>query len=217
VAAVIRDELPEPFSKVFHHYVGHLWRNGGNFLTNSVLKCFDADVYKPCPWGIPTGKNRRGSNRASARATRYRLVRRRVDLGIFLLKFPPANDELFGLWPSPAGTKSPLNHQIPSIWAGRSSVTFHNTDQRLQSRSHHLPRNSKVPLHLNGTQHTRQWLEGCAEVFVEGHGGYCLPNTENFACSRPKRIRNALCVAVTESLFLTFRHLMSSIVDVPHR
>ena len=32
VAAVIHDELPKPFSKVFHHYVGHLWGNGGNFL-----------------------------------------------------------------------------------------------------------------------------------------------------------------------------------------
>ena len=41
VAAVIRDALPKPFSKVFHHYVGHLWGNGGNFLTNSVLKCFE--------------------------------------------------------------------------------------------------------------------------------------------------------------------------------
>ena len=41
VAAVIRDELPKPFSTVFHHYVGHLWGNGGNFLTNSVLKCFE--------------------------------------------------------------------------------------------------------------------------------------------------------------------------------
>jgi len=41
VAVVIRDALPKPFSKVFHHYVGHLWGNGGNFLTNSVLKCFE--------------------------------------------------------------------------------------------------------------------------------------------------------------------------------
>ena len=41
VAAVIRDALHKPFSKVFHHYVGHLWGNGGNFLTNSVLKCFE--------------------------------------------------------------------------------------------------------------------------------------------------------------------------------
>ena len=41
VAAVIRDALPKPFSKVFHHYVGHLWGNGGNFLMNSVLKCFE--------------------------------------------------------------------------------------------------------------------------------------------------------------------------------
>ena len=40
VAAVIHDVLPKPFSKVFHHYVGHLRGNGGNFLTNSVLKCF---------------------------------------------------------------------------------------------------------------------------------------------------------------------------------
>jgi len=39
VAAVIRDALPKPFSTVFQHYVGHLWGNGGNFLTNSVLKC----------------------------------------------------------------------------------------------------------------------------------------------------------------------------------
>ena len=31
VVAVIRDELPKPFSKVFHHYVGHLWGNGENF------------------------------------------------------------------------------------------------------------------------------------------------------------------------------------------
>jgi len=41
VAAVIRDALPKPFSKVFHHYVGHLWGNGGNFLKNSVLMCFE--------------------------------------------------------------------------------------------------------------------------------------------------------------------------------
>ena len=41
VAAVIRDALPKPFSKVFDHYVGHLWGNGGNFLTNNVLKCFE--------------------------------------------------------------------------------------------------------------------------------------------------------------------------------
>ena len=41
MAAVIRDALPEPLSKVFHHYVGRLWGNGGNFLTNSVLKCFE--------------------------------------------------------------------------------------------------------------------------------------------------------------------------------
>ena len=40
VAAVICDALPKLFSKVFHHYVGHLWRNGGNFPMNSVLKCF---------------------------------------------------------------------------------------------------------------------------------------------------------------------------------
>jgi len=41
VAAVIRDALPKPFSKIFHHCVGHLWGNGGNFLTNSILKCFE--------------------------------------------------------------------------------------------------------------------------------------------------------------------------------
>ena len=41
VAAIIRDALPKPFSRVFHHYVGHLWGNGGNFLTNSVRKCFE--------------------------------------------------------------------------------------------------------------------------------------------------------------------------------
>ena len=41
VAAVIRDALPKPFSKVFHHYVGHLWGNDGNVLTNTVLKCFE--------------------------------------------------------------------------------------------------------------------------------------------------------------------------------
>ena len=41
MAAVIRDALPKPFSKVFHHYVGYLWANGGNFLANSVLKCFE--------------------------------------------------------------------------------------------------------------------------------------------------------------------------------
>jgi len=41
VAAVIRDELSKPFSKVYHHYVGHLWGNAGNFLTDSVLKCFE--------------------------------------------------------------------------------------------------------------------------------------------------------------------------------
>jgi hypothetical protein len=27
--------------KVFHHSDGHLWGNGGNFLANSVLKCFE--------------------------------------------------------------------------------------------------------------------------------------------------------------------------------
>jgi len=41
VAAIIRDALPKPFCKVFRHSVGHLWGNGGNFLTNSVLKCFE--------------------------------------------------------------------------------------------------------------------------------------------------------------------------------
>jgi hypothetical protein len=41
VAAVIRDELPKPFSKDFHHSVGHVRGNTGNFLTNSVLKCFE--------------------------------------------------------------------------------------------------------------------------------------------------------------------------------
>jgi len=41
LAAVIRYALPKPFSKVFHHYVGHLWGNGGNFLTNSFLKCLE--------------------------------------------------------------------------------------------------------------------------------------------------------------------------------
>jgi len=41
VAAVIRDALPKPFSKVFHHYVGHRWGNGSNFLTSSILKCFE--------------------------------------------------------------------------------------------------------------------------------------------------------------------------------
>jgi hypothetical protein len=41
VAAVIRDALPKPFSKIFHHYLGHLLGIGGNFLTNSVLKCFE--------------------------------------------------------------------------------------------------------------------------------------------------------------------------------
>ena len=41
MAAVIRDVLPKPSSKVLHHYVGQLWANGGNFLTNSVLKCFE--------------------------------------------------------------------------------------------------------------------------------------------------------------------------------
>jgi len=41
VAAVIRDVLTKPFSKVFHHYVCHLWGNGVNFLTKSVLKCFE--------------------------------------------------------------------------------------------------------------------------------------------------------------------------------
>ena len=30
VVAVIRDALLKPFSKVFHHYVGHLWGNGGS-------------------------------------------------------------------------------------------------------------------------------------------------------------------------------------------
>jgi len=49
------------------------------------------------------------------------------DLRTFLSKFP-ANDEQCGLWPRPAETKSPLNHQIPPIWAGGSSLTFHNTD-----------------------------------------------------------------------------------------
>ena len=41
VAAVIPDALPKPFFKVFHHYVGHLLGNGGYFLTNSILKCFE--------------------------------------------------------------------------------------------------------------------------------------------------------------------------------
>ena len=41
VAAVIHDALPKLFPKVFHHYVGHLWGNGGNFLMNSILKCFE--------------------------------------------------------------------------------------------------------------------------------------------------------------------------------
>ena len=41
VAAIIRDVLLKPFSKVFHHYVDHLWGNGSNFLMNSVLKCFE--------------------------------------------------------------------------------------------------------------------------------------------------------------------------------
>ena len=41
MAAVIHDALPKPFSKVFHRSVGHLWGNGGNFLTNSVLKCYE--------------------------------------------------------------------------------------------------------------------------------------------------------------------------------
>ena len=41
VAAVICDALLKPFSKVFQHYVGHLLGNGGNFLTNSILKCFE--------------------------------------------------------------------------------------------------------------------------------------------------------------------------------
>ena len=41
LAAVIRDALPKRFSKVFHHFVGHLWRSGDNFPTNSLLKCFE--------------------------------------------------------------------------------------------------------------------------------------------------------------------------------
>ena len=41
VVAVVRDALPKLFSKVFHHYVGHLWGKGGNFLTNSILKGFE--------------------------------------------------------------------------------------------------------------------------------------------------------------------------------
>ena len=41
VLAVICDALPKLFSEVFHHYVGHLWENGGSFLTNRVLKCFE--------------------------------------------------------------------------------------------------------------------------------------------------------------------------------
>ena len=41
VAAVIHDALPKPFSQVFHHYVGHLWRNGSKFFTKSVLKWFE--------------------------------------------------------------------------------------------------------------------------------------------------------------------------------
>jgi len=28
VAAFIRDAKPKPFSKVFHHFVGHFWGNG---------------------------------------------------------------------------------------------------------------------------------------------------------------------------------------------
>jgi hypothetical protein len=90
----------------------------------------------------------------NARATRYRLVRRQVDLETFLSKFS-VNDEQCGLWARPAETKSPLN-QIPPIWAGGISLTFHNNDYSLQLRSHHLPRKNKVPLHLNGTQRTRQ-------------------------------------------------------------
>ena len=129
VVAVIRDALPKPFSKVFHHYAGHLWRNGGNLRIASLssLRVWGHCVYKPRSWGIPTGKNHRGSNRVSTRATRYRLARRRVVLGTYLSKFP-ANDEQCGLWPRPAKTESPLNHQIPPIWAGGSSLTFHNTD-----------------------------------------------------------------------------------------
>jgi hypothetical protein len=41
VAAVIRGALPKLFCKVFRHCVGHLWGNGGNFLMNSILKCFE--------------------------------------------------------------------------------------------------------------------------------------------------------------------------------
>ena len=79
VAIVICDALLKPFSKVFHYYVGHLWGNGGNFLTNSLLKCLEG--LRPMFLNLvlevsPQGKNRRGSNRASARTTRYRLVRR---------------------------------------------------------------------------------------------------------------------------------------------
>ena len=45
VEAVIRDELQKPFSTVFHHYVGHLWGNGGNFLTNSVLNLLAPELF----------------------------------------------------------------------------------------------------------------------------------------------------------------------------
>jgi hypothetical protein len=77
-----------------------------------------------------------------------------IQLGTFLSKFP-ANGEQCGLCPSPAVTRSPLNHQIPPILAGGNSLTFYNTEYRLQSRSHNLSRKSKDPLHLNGTKPTR--------------------------------------------------------------
>ena len=129
VAVVIRDALPKPFSKVFHHYVGHLWGNGGNFLTNSVLKCFEGlrPIFINLGLEVSPQEKITGGQIRWARAIRYRLVRRRVDGETFLSKFP-ANDERCGLWPRPAKTKSPPNHQILPIWTGGSSVTFHNTD-----------------------------------------------------------------------------------------
>ena len=88
MAAVIRNVLLKLLSKVFHHYVGHLWWNGVNFLTNSILKCFE-------------------------------------------------------------GLR----------------------------------------------------LEGCAEVFGEGRGGYSLPNTENFACSQYRTDGNAPHRCTTKQLW----------------
>jgi len=80
---------------------------------------------------------------------------------------------------------------------------FSNISQyRLEVTVTVSPRSSKkVTIHLNGTQRTRQWLEACAEVFGEGHGGSSLPNTENFACSQYRTDGNAPHRCTTKQLW----------------